>query len=145
VSTVRCLVCGHESEVDTSDPSMAVVRTHVCTPPPVDVTAEQRALDERMAEARELAAEWESLPVTRVAVVVFVDARGRDAADARDRAVGAVWRQLLAKDNGHLPTTQRGVEVPTATMNVISASDVGRAAANGHLSVTVGRAMDRGI
>lgn len=98
--------------------------------------------DERQREARGVAREWVNWPEVEVAVVVFVRSRGADAADAQDRAVDAVWSQLLAKDNGHLPTRQRGIRVPDVTMNVVGATEIGRAATNGMLRLTpIGRAF----
>lgn len=83
-------------------------------------------------EARQIT--QEGLPVTeRVAVVVLVESRGMDAADARDRAVGAVW----SKVHGGLPLLHRGHEIEGVTLPVFTVSEVGYAARSGLLKVSI--------
>lgn len=102
---------------------------------PGELTEAQLQEVQRQEAAEEVARCWPDWAEVDVAVVVMVRSRGADADDARDRAVGAVWGQLLAKDNGMLPVSQRGIPMPTAKVNVYSASEIGRAAANGLLTV----------
>lgn len=105
-----------------------------------EVRAAVEAEQERQnREVQQVAEAWPGWVEEEVAVVVFVKARGADAADARDRGRISVSQALLGSDRdrlGVLPAWHLGQVVEGATVEVKGVVELGRAAAGGFVRVS---------